>query len=386
MEFKLLHITNDYSGSTVYKNLFQELDKLKIHQLIYHPIKSHISIGKNRIKFKSSKSKLLYRNILNKNLDRVFYKLKIFKIYNDLLANISIDEITMIHAHTWYSDGGVAYEVYKKFKIPYIIVVRNTDLNLFFKYMFHIRNYGIKILLNASKIIFISPIYKERLLNKIYNNKIINNLNKKSFIIPNGIDNFWIKNSILKKNNLQDEIFQLLYIGKFTKLKNVKRLMDVVLNLKKNNYKINLKLIGGGGFEHKKIVKIANKHPDTFKFLGFINDKEDLKYHYRSSHLFTMPSKNETFGLVYVEALSQGLPIIYTMNEGIYGFYENIGEAVKYDSKENITKGILKIYNNYETYNYDIKQIINNHMWSKIALNYANIYEKTIDKLYKNSE
>ncbi len=41
-----------------------------------------------------------------------------------------------------------------------------------------------------------------------------------------------------------------------------------------------------------------------------------------------MPSRAETFGLVYVEALLNGLPILYTKNEGIDEMYDNVGEAV----------------------------------------------------------
>ena len=48
-----------------------------------------------------------------------------------------------------------------------------------------------------------------------------------------------------------------------------------------------------------------------------------------------MPSSNETFGLVFIEALSQSLPIIYTKGEGIDGYFKDdfIGKAV--NSKDN---------------------------------------------------
>ena len=39
--------------------------------------------------------------------------------------------------------------------------------------------------------------------------------------------------------------------------------------------------------------------------------------------LFIMPSLNETFGLVFIEALTQNLPIIYTIHEGVYGYFED---------------------------------------------------------------
>jgi glycosyltransferase involved in cell wall biosynthesis len=91
-----------------------------------------------------------------------------------------------------------------------------------------------------------------------------------------------------------------------------------------------------------------------------------------------MPSKSETFGLVYIEALSQGLPIIFTEGEGIDGFYEkNIGEAVDANDVKSIANGIFKISNNYLSYNFDPKEIVNNHNWNNIAQKYIkNIYNE----------
>ena len=43
----ILHITNDFSGSTVYKNLVRELDNLGLSQIVYNPIKEKSRIGKN---------------------------------------------------------------------------------------------------------------------------------------------------------------------------------------------------------------------------------------------------------------------------------------------------------------------------------------------------
>jgi glycosyltransferase involved in cell wall biosynthesis len=59
--------------------------------------------------------------------------------------------------------------------------------------------------------------------------------------------------------------------------------------------------------------------------------KEKLLNNYRNSDIFIMPSYNETFGLVYIEAMSQGLPIIYTQNEGVDGYFKegSVGYSVK---------------------------------------------------------
>ena len=62
-----------------------------------------------------------------------------------------------------------------------------------------------------------------------------------------------------------------------------------------------------------------------------------------------MPSFHETFGLVYIEAMSQGLPIIYTKGEGIDGYFKEatVGYSVNPKDVKNIVKKIEMIIHNY---------------------------------------
>src|SRR5699024_4104681 len=102
-------ITNDYSGSTVYKNLFRELDTLGASQIIYNPIREKMRIGKNKIEFKTSNSRIIYSHILNHHIDRAFFPYKVWKTFRDIQNHVDLSKIDFIHAHTWYSDGAVAY-------------------------------------------------------------------------------------------------------------------------------------------------------------------------------------------------------------------------------------------------------------------------------------
>src|SRR5699024_10871338 len=113
--YNVLHITNDYSGSSVYMNLIHELDVLGISQLVYTPIRNEKYVGKNVVDFINPNSKILYRPILNNHIDRIFYPFKIKKILDDIQKQVDFSKIDFIHAHTWYSDGGVAYELSKKY-------------------------------------------------------------------------------------------------------------------------------------------------------------------------------------------------------------------------------------------------------------------------------
>lgn len=383
MNLKVLHIANDYSGSNVYKNLCLSLDKLPVDQFIYTAIRSDNLRDKNLVQFRNE-SEIFYRKVLNL-FTRVDYFGKISKCVKDLIEVVEVQKCDLIHAHTWFSDGGVAYELKKRFGKPYIVTVRNTDLNIFFKYFIHLRRYGRDILENSEKIIFISPVYLDRLLSKGLFLRNLKILRDKSLIIPNGVDDFWIENVILHKKRFPAKPPQLVYVGNFKPGKNVFRLMKAVEHLNKTGLKCTLHLIGGDQSNFSRLLK-AMTCPDAFINHGILSDKGRIKEIFRTCDIFTMPSKGETFGLVYVEALSQGLPIIYTKNEGIDGYYENVGEAVNANSTESISENIKKVYSNYSNYNFSPSTIVNNHNWEVIGETYFEIYHTCKRVVSPNSQ
>lgn len=372
----ILHITNDYSGSTVYKNLVRELDNNGLEQIVYNPFRESSRIGKNKIDFKNTRSQIIYSHILSKYADRILYKRKIKKIVQDIEAKIDLKTVRFIHAHTWYSDGGVAYELHKKYNIPYILAVRNTDLNVFLKYFLHERGYGQKILQNANKIITISAVYKKRMLEDPRLSHIMSDIQQKLMVIPNGVDPFWIESKVMNRKIVENEKnIQLLYIGKFNKGKNVFNLINAVKNHNhKIQNKIKLTLIGGGGNDEKRILdSIKNDH--SFEFVGKVDSLPVLKSYYERCDFFTMPSKAETFGLVYIEALLQGLPVMYTQNEGIDGFYDDsIGEKVEDTSVSAIERGLERLIQKRDHYSFDMEQLLKNHDWKRIAEVYQQLY------------
>src|SRR5690606_2770356 len=106
-----------------------------------------------------------YSAILNYSIDRLFFPFKIIKILRDIEGKIDFSQVSLIHAHTWYSDGAVAYYLSLKYNIPYIISVRNTDINLFQKKIIYLNYFGKKIVDKSKKVILISASYKEKFIN-----------------------------------------------------------------------------------------------------------------------------------------------------------------------------------------------------------------------------
>src|SRR5690606_3262537 len=373
----ILHITNDYSGSMVYKNLVSALDGFGISQCVYTPVKTELSVDKNNIDMKTQGSSIVYSKILNKTIDRIFYKRKIKKICKDIETKIDLSKVSFIHAHTWYSDGGVAYMLSEKYDIPYIVTIRNSDMNVFQKYLIHERAFGRQILEKAKSIILISASYKDRVLSESSLRKIYAQLETKLRVVTNGVDPYWIVNVVAKQMRPKNN-FKFLYVGKFSSGKNVLKLLNAVKNLNKNTQRGILELVGGGGADELKVLREVENYPDVFKYHGKVDDKERLKEIYQSCDIFAMPSRNETFGLVYVEAMLQGLPILYTANEGIDGFYqEKIGEKVskKADVLE-IQNALLTMIENYASYEIPTAKLLENHNWKRIALTYQKLYQQ----------
>lgn len=368
----ILHITNDFSNSTVYKNLISELDNKGLEQIVYNPVNSVGCIGRNKVNFKVRESSIIYSNILNKHLDRILFKTKINKILSDVELKVNINTINAIHAHTWFSNGAIAYELFKKYRTPYIIAIRNTDLNLFWR-LPYIKSYGLKILKSASKIILISESYKNRALEDC---KIRSCIEFKYTVIPNGVDPFWLKNSVKRKHQNNLRFINILYVGNFSSGKNVVNLIKAVLKINTLHDNIKLSLVGGGGNNHKKVLCLINENLTILKYYGKVDDKNELLAIYRNHQIFAMPSKHETFGLVYIEALLQGLPILYTKGEGVDGLYgKEVGEAVENSSIVEIELKLSKLINNLYNYDYNVEKIKTTHNWKIIAEKYNNLYK-----------
>ena len=94
-----------------------------------------------------------------------------------------------------------------------------------------------------------------------------------------------------------------------------------------------------------------------------------------------MPSKHETFGLTYVEAMSQGLPVIYTKNEGFDQFFEDglVGYPIKYNDYIEMADKIDMIVKRYEEIRENCIKYCLNFNWKDISLNYIKLYA-TIEK------
>lgn len=362
---KILHICSNYTDTMLYQKLNDELKKKNINQTFIVPnsysAKCNFELNSN-VKILKCYPKWL----------RIAYHIKQFVIRKAINKIIDVSEYDVIHAHLLFTNGYLAYQIKKTYGIPYIVAVRNTDINDFFKYMKHLRSLGIKILQEADKIIFLSKAYYDQMIEKYIPKDFENQFRAKSVVIPNGIDNFWLDNKYYKKTEPKNQRINLIYAGRIDKNKNIDTTLNVIKHLEKSGIKTHLDIIGK--VEDKTVyTKIINDEKTTY-YMPM--NKEKLINMYRKNDIFIMPSFHETFGLVYAEAMSQGLPVIYSKNQGFDGQFEDgkVGYAVNPYDADNIATKIKNIIKNYKDISKNASEKSSKYNWSDIADCYINIY------------
>jgi len=386
---KILYICNGFILSKVHELLIESLTKVDplLEIILYVPINyRNIFIEKDIKALKIKNVKILYSKIL-KPWHRLFYKNKITIILSDIekqVANFS--DISLIHSTTLCFDGALAYELHKKYCIPFTSTIRNTDVNSYFRFFIFYKKYFYKILEASSMVFFISKQYKIDFIKNVLPAEVSYKIKDKSIVIPNGIDNIFLNNRNNKINLKKDKI-RIVYVGGILKNKNIINTLKAIHCLRKEKYNIEYTAIGSGSKNVKEGVyaKDVKKYEEKYEWF-YLKDRvshEELLKVYKDYDIFVMVSHKETFGLVYVEALSQGLPIVYsegqgfdnTFDEGIVGFHAKSKDVIDIKNK------IKEIIDNYNILASNISKIsFNNFSWIEIAKQYIKIFKSLIIK------
>ncbi len=235
------------------------------------------------------------------------------------MAEISILGVSRIKRLiiTYHTNPGFTYKI-KKIYIPIIRL----------------------ILKRADKIIVTSePFLKSSPLLESYRNKCV--------VIPICVDDYYLDNSTdLPYDDISNKYGNfILYVGNLSSYKGVQYLIEAIKNLD-----INLVIIGEGPYETdlKQLSQSLGILNRVF-FLGKISNKSILKAYYKTCRLFCLPSLMETFGIVLVEAMACGKPVVSTeLGTGTsYINHNNVtGLVVQPRSSEALSGAFNKLLNN----------------------------------------
>lgn len=276
----------------------------------------------------------------------------------------------IIHVHSSIWAGLIAYKINKQFSVPYVITehrsrfIYNTEEA---KKLLPEKYYPLlkKALKNASLISCVSPALSTKLID------IEASVKDKLRIIPNTVntDDFKLTNIESPKN-----VFIWFALGKLNPVKGFDILLHAMHHvIKKTEKKISLR-IGGDGPEYKNLLRLRKSLnlEKNVVFLGKLPRNEVIN-EMQKAHAFVLPSRFEAFGVVYIEALACGLPVIGTDAGGQTSIInKQNGYIAEPENPESLTCAMLELMKNYSNFN---KKEIRNAVIQKYA-------EKTIAKEY----
>lgn len=217
----------------------------------------------------------------------------------------------------------------------------------------------------------------------INNSDFIKNFSEKCEVIPIGIDLEWTKSS--KQTFTKPETPIILSVGRLVYYKGFEYLIEAMRNV--NNAKL---IIVGSGPLRKKLNKqiIDSNLSDRVEIIPEL-DRESLNSLFKMCDLFVLPSirKSETFGIVQIEAMACGKPVICTeIGTGTTFINQDgvTGLVVPPEDSQALSTAINKILNNDSLRNFfseNAKQRalseFNDHkMVSRVYELYKNLLEK----------
>ena len=202
---------------------------------------------------------------------------------------------------------------------------------------------------------------------------------EKITVVYNGIDIDLYKKIKVKGKYEKPTI---VTVCRLVSYKRINDLINALAILKADIPDIKLKIIGKGPHEDhlKKLTKDLGLG-NNVEFLGKIDITEDLIKILKKSHVFSLPSIVEGFGMVVVEAMAAGLPYVASdispirevTQNGIGGFLhqpknvEDIASKIKILlTDDSIRDEKIK----------DTSRIVQKYEWLKIANQLENCYKK----------
>lgn len=255
---------------------------------------------------------------------------------------------------------------------------------------------------NLFKIPILEPIYCKLFnssINKNINIKLVKSQLSKEYLEARGFENVKVigvgldeSKFINCENQDYGENFKvknildfmgdnsLLYIGSLIDRKNTEFIFKIFNRLRIEGNRLKLIIIGRGSrkYTEKCFSFVEEKYKKDILHIEFLENKF-LKKIYEKAKIFLLPSKKEIFGMVLLEAMYFGVPVISSYNGGSSVLIDNGVDGVIIDNynEEDWERSILDLVNNdelcREISKNAMKKIRDKFLWDKVAEQFIKI-------------
>lgn len=248
------------------------------------------------------------------------------------------EDIDIIHGHYLFPAGAAAVEVGNKHNIKTYVTAHGSDMFEVYKKQPFMRSPIKNVLKNADGVFAVSNALKHEIIATG-----VKGIADKTKLSWNSVDIDKFSNkgntSFKDENKLLNKPI-VLFVGNLIKRKNVDSLLEAKKIANSDYY---LVIVGNGPLFKKLKKKVEEENIRDVIFTGSRNDVENI---IPCADVLILPSFSESFGLVLIEALACGKPVIGSDVGGITEIInDDVGLLVNPNKVSSIAKAIDKMIN-----------------------------------------
>lgn len=207
-------------------------------------------------------------------------------------------------------------------------------------------------------------------------------------IIPNGIDMRLFQSDLPPFPELNDGMMNVLFVGRLEKRKGLTYLLQALQTVQERSA-CDVRLIVVGAFteaqraEYEK--RVAQLGLVNVLFVGFVSREEKVRY-YKSCHVFCAPSTGgESQGIVLLEAMAAGKPVVASSIEGYRGVLAGTGAGALVPPEDDaaLAQSLLRFLNDESLRaQAGAKGAVaaQDYSWEKVAAQLMAFYEESMAK------
>ncbi len=288
--------------------------------------------------------------------------------YNENLSNKRLDNFDIVHGHDWLTINALLSQ-----NPPKVLTIHSTEFDRsggrLYKSsrIFELERKGVR---EADAVITVSKKMARHV-------KQLCETDRKLNVIYNGVPKF--KPAGAAKRNT------LLFVGRLTEQKGVEYLLFAFKDVLKKVPSARLWLVGQGQLAPRLkhfagLIGIEKK----VRFFGRVSEKK-LAALYSQATLVAMPSLREPFGIVALEALSYGKPLVLSKDAGVAELLHNGKSALLTEPTDTIrfSRELVKLLSNRplrKKLSKNGKQLADTLSWEKAAGETERLYSSLLEK------
>lgn len=238
-----------------------------------------------------------------------------------------------------------------------LVVTLHTSMKTIFEGVYHINEeveFHIEVeeyLLNKSKFIVSNSKAIEKQYNQYYNDAC----EGKTFLIPHGLEDMrkFVKNN--KKLSDNSDNIEILFVGRLEYRKGIDIIFECIPYICKKYNNVIFRFCGDNTINMPNsettykdyFLSKYNEFSERVIFEGYISDEEIID-RYSNCDIFIAPSRFESFGLIFLEAMIFSKPVIGTNIGGIPEVVENgvSGILIENENSEDLKNALIKLIEN----------------------------------------